>query len=278
LLGTLMLIGATMLAGHPARYGAAQVLAVGTAALAMFDATGQLLAVPAAAVAGTSGVMAGPAATGLLMLSVGLLLSQPDRGAVRVALDPGPAGLTVRRYVPAMVVVPLALSWPIWQGVTAGVYPPALGAALLATLSALAAAGLMLFASTRPSVRFEPGVAGPVPAVPQDTESQPPRTIADAPIPMVVHDGETIVDMNRAWSEIAGADRKGLTTLTAWVSRVQPDRVEDLPAFRSRLAAATDTIHEGEQTVRTPEGAERIYLHLSGGFALHKPVDFLSDS
>jgi PAS domain S-box-containing protein len=261
LLGALLLVGATVLAGHPARYGAAQVLAVGTMGLAMFDGSGHLLAVPAAAVAGTPGVMAGPAAAGLFVLSVGLLFSQPDRGIAQMAAAVGPGGSMVRRYLPAVIVLPVAAGWMIWQGVSAGVYPPAMGAALLATVAALAPASLLLLASRLPD-GFE-FVASAAPAATasgrSETQEQLRRAVVDAPIPMVVHDGEQILDMNRAWSDMAGISASQAPTISAWVTQVQPSRVDELPAFRARLAEATGTVRDHEQVVRTPDGEERVW-------------------
>jgi PAS domain S-box-containing protein len=260
LVGALLLIGATVLAGHPDRYGAAQSLAVGAMGLAMFDGAGHLFAVPATAVAGTPGVMAGPAATGVLMLSVGLLLSQPDRGIARMATDAGPGGSIVRRYLPAVVVVPLAAGWLIWQGVSAGAYPPALGAALLATVAGLAPAGLLLLGSRLPATFGQVAPLAPdVSSARSETQEQLRRAVVDAPIPMVVHDGEQILDMNRAWSDMAGISASQAPTISAWVTQVQPSKVDELPAFRARLAEATGTIRDHEQVVRTPDGEERVW-------------------
>jgi PAS domain S-box-containing protein len=261
LAATLLLIAATSLAGHPERYGAAQVLAIGAMSLAMFDGTAHLLAVPASAVAGTPGVMAGPAAASLVMLSMGLLFSQPDRGLVRRVTDSGPAGSMVRRYLPAVVAVPIVAGWLIWQGVSAGIYPPAFGAALIATVAALASGGLLLLASRRPD-GFEFGTfASPTLATSArgETQEQLRRALMDAPIPMVVHDGEQILDMNRAWSDMAGISASQAPTLSAWITQVQPSKLEELPAFRARLAEATGTIREAEQVVRTPDGEERVW-------------------
>ena len=258
LLGTLLLMGATVLAGHPARYGAVQILALGTIGLAMLDGTGQLLAVPAAAVAGTPGVMAGPAAGSLVLLSVGLLMSQPDRGITEAALDTGAGGSIVRRYLPVVVAVPLCAGWLIWNGVSAGTYPPAFGAALIVTLTALVPAGLLLLVPSH-TARFGRADSGAATHPDPGTDGQLRRAVIDAPIPMVVHDGERILDMNRAWSDIAGADASRAATISAWVAQAQPSRVDDLPAFRARLADTTGTMHDGEQAVRTPDGAERIW-------------------
>jgi PAS domain S-box-containing protein len=261
LVGTLLLVGATVLAGHPAHYGAAQVLGIGAMGLAMFDGSGHLFAVPASAVAGTPGVMAGPAAAGLFMLSVGLLLSQPDRGIAQMATDTGPGGSMVRRYLPAVIVVPIAAGWVIWQGVSAEAYPPALGAALLATIAGLAPAGLLLLGSRLPA-DFEQGAPAGLDeraAGRSETQEQLRRAVIDAPIPMVVHDGEQILDMNRAWSDIAGISASQAPTISAWVTQVQPSKVDDLPAFRARLAEATGTVLDHEQVVRAPDGEERVW-------------------
>jgi len=258
LIGALLLVGATMLAGHPARYGATQVLAVAAATLALFDGAGQLFAVPAAAVAGTPGVMAGPAAGGILLLSFGLLLSQPERGLVKLAIDAGPGGSMVRRYLPAMLVVPVLTGWLIWQGVTAGVYPPAVAAALLVTLTTLAPAALLLLGSRAPA-EFERAAAAPDLATRPATDEQLRRVVTDAPMPMVVHDGEQMLEMSRAWRDMAGAESDPVDTLSAWFARVQPSRLDDLPAFRTRLAETTDTLNDGEHVVRTPDGQERVW-------------------
>ncbi len=261
LVGALLLIGATVLAGHPDRYAASQTLALGTVAIALFDAAGALVAVPAGAVAGTPGVMPGPAATGLLLLSVGLLMSQPDRGLMERLIDPAPGGTMLRRALPLLVMLPVGAGWVIWQGVSAELYPPALGAALLATFTALVPAALLLGGARMFSrdATAAPAANIPTEAARPETDDQLRRAVIDAPIPMVVHDGEQILHMNHAWSDMAGINLSQAPTLSAWVTEVQPSKLDELPAFRARLAGATGTIHEGEQTVRTPDGGERVW-------------------
>lgn len=259
LVGALLLIGATVLASHPSRYDGAQVLAIGTIAIAMFDGVGQLMSVPAEAVAGTPGVMAGPAAAVLLMLSLGLLLAQPDRGLVTWIAAAGPGPSLLRRYLPAVIIPPLVAGWLIWLGVSFDVYPASVGGAMLATVAALVPAGLLVLGSRLPSQVAAPAATTNEEGGRPETQDQLRRAIVDAPIPMVVHDGDQILQMNTAWVAIAALNMSEAPTLSAWVSQVQPSRVDDLPAFRERLAEATGTINDGEQVIQAPDGTERVW-------------------
>lgn len=257
LAGSALLIGATVFAGHPDRYGAAQALAFSAMTVALFDVAGALVAVPAAALGATPGVTTGPAALALLLLSAGLLLSQPDRGIVERVTRYG--GRHLRFTLPLLVLLPVGAAWLIWQGVQAGHYSPAVGAALLTTFAALAPAALLLAGVRLPAQ--QPLVDVTTADVARTDASDLARdAVTSIPVPVLVHDGEAIVHANRAWMELAGdAGSAQATTLAGWFTDVQPSIVEMLPAWRDRLAACASTVREFELTVRAPDGSDRRY-------------------
>jgi len=78
----------------------------------------------------------------LLVLAVGAASLRPHRGWFRIIVDPGAAGVTVRRLIPVSVAVPFLVGWLTYLGVTADVLSPATGLTLLVSAMGV----LLLFA------------------------------------------------------------------------------------------------------------------------------------
>lgn len=86
------------------------------------------------------------AALSLVVIGVGLVWSTPEHGLVGLARQ-GPApSLLIRRALPAVIGVPLALGWVSLAGERAGWYDPELGVAIMAMGAALTG-GLVLWRS-----------------------------------------------------------------------------------------------------------------------------------
>lgn len=81
--------------------------------------------------------MALPASLGFILLCVGILAARPKHGAIRILSDNGPAGILVRRLLPAAIGIPTVLGWLFLRGERAGYYDTALALALLALANVL---------------------------------------------------------------------------------------------------------------------------------------------
>jgi signal transduction histidine kinase/ActR/RegA family two-component response regulator len=74
-------------------------------------------------------VIALQTSTFILAVSLGLMLAVPEHGAVRLLTEAGPAGVLVRRILPALIVVPVVLGLVRLAGEQAGWYDLAFGTA-----------------------------------------------------------------------------------------------------------------------------------------------------
>lgn len=83
-----------------------------------------------------------PALLSLLVLTLGAASLRPHRGWFQILVDPGAAGVTVRRLIPVSVAAPFLVGWLTYLGVTAGLLSPATGLTLLVSAMGV----LLLFA------------------------------------------------------------------------------------------------------------------------------------
>ena len=129
----LLLGGAVLLRNHVRGLPWDQFLAVGAAVLCLANLVGYLYGISNfVGIAFYTG-MAVHTSSSLLILSVAMLLSEPDRGLMAVATSEKLGGVLARRLLPAAVLVPICLGWLRWQGELKGLYGTAFGVALFAT-------------------------------------------------------------------------------------------------------------------------------------------------
>ncbi|MEX0611066.1 MAG: ATP-binding protein [Pirellulales bacterium] len=69
------------------------------------------------------------------ILSLGILISRPDRGLVAVLLHDGPGGVMARRLLPAIVGIPIILGWLRILGQRMNYYDTEFGAALMVAIT-----------------------------------------------------------------------------------------------------------------------------------------------
>ena len=104
-------------------------LASTTAAISSLSLIGYLYGADMLYTIPTSTVIALPTSTFILAVSVGLMLAVPEFGPMRLLTDSGPAGVLVRRILPALIVVPVVLGLVRLAGEQAGWYDLAFGTA-----------------------------------------------------------------------------------------------------------------------------------------------------
>lgn len=251
----LLLHGAMVLGAQQARYGASNALAMTAAGLVVFDLSRHFFA--SADAAADVGMMTVPAALALGLLSVGLVMSHPERGLVRAVTHPGPAGGAVRLALPLVVAIPVVVAAIVWPGVGRGAYSAGVGMSLIVTTAMAALGGVVMAAGTM--LRRAERERQEAEAQRRRAEDQWHRAVTDAPVPMVIHDGDQIVDMNRAWRDIAGTDAAAAPSMSAWVAQARPGHVGHLAAFRAALATATATLPDGEEEIRARDGVTRVW-------------------
>ncbi len=95
------------------------------------------------------------------------------------------------------------------------------------------------------------------------------RAIMEAPFPAIIHadDGE-ILQVSRAFTEIAGYSPADVPTIGEWTERAYGDRQESVREVIDRLYAADRRVDEGEFVVRTKDGAERVWAFSSAPLGL----------
>jgi len=108
----------------------AQFLALAAGMLSLFALVGYGFGVRTFYGIGHYIAMALHTALCFLALSLGLLCARPDRGLMALATGHGAGGVTLRRMLPAVIVLPAVLGWLRLAGERAGLYDSDFGVAL----------------------------------------------------------------------------------------------------------------------------------------------------
>ncbi len=129
----LVLLGAALfLLGTRAPAGIAQWLACIAGLISLLPFTGYLYGADFLSELGVQVQMSLPAAAGLLLLSLGVLLARPDQGLMTAITSDTSGGAVSRRLLPAALLLPLLLGWIRLSGQRAGLYGTELGLAVFA--------------------------------------------------------------------------------------------------------------------------------------------------
>src|SRR5262245_43560526 len=92
-------------------------------------------------------VIALQTSTFIMAVSIGVMLAVPEHGPIRLLTETGPAGVLVRRILPALIVVPVVLGLIRLTGEQAGLFDLAFGTAAR-TLAEIALMLLLLWWTT----------------------------------------------------------------------------------------------------------------------------------
>lgn len=88
-------------------------------------------------------------ALGFYFLSIGILFSRPQDGPGHVLTSSGLGGMTARRLLPVVIVVPFVLGWLRLEGQLQGFYNLHFGTLALAIVLMMILAGVVTFTATR---------------------------------------------------------------------------------------------------------------------------------
>jgi len=112
----------------------AQLLALGTALLALVALLGYAYGAPIVSGLSTHAKMAFSTALSIALLSAGILFARPDRGIMAVVISDSVGGGMARRFLPAAIGVLVGLGWLKIEGQRAGYYDSEFGTALMTGL------------------------------------------------------------------------------------------------------------------------------------------------
>jgi protein-histidine pros-kinase len=73
-----------------------------------------------------------PTALALVVLAVGVWCVRPELAAMRTIIADTPGGTLVRRLLPGMILAPIVIGWVLLRGEQLGLFPTAMGVALVA--------------------------------------------------------------------------------------------------------------------------------------------------
>lgn len=82
-----------------------------------------------------------------LVLSIGVLMSRPDHGLAMTILDKGISGVVARRFLPAIIYLPIITGWLRLEGQRLGLYENELGVTLMVVTHTLTLFALVLYNS-----------------------------------------------------------------------------------------------------------------------------------
>jgi PAS domain S-box-containing protein len=255
--GILLMVGAAWWAERPGGYDIAQGCVAGAALVATFDAVGFVFGLQHSVVPGTFGVMAVPTAGALLLLCLGFLFARPEHGVMEAVVDIGPGGLLIRQLLPVVVLLPLFIAWVSWYGVRAMTYTPEFAITLVVTLSIGALSLAMLVGSTILRGFEEKRMAAEMRRI--QTEARLQRAVDESPVPIVIHDHETILNMSRAWSALSGYALDETPTIAEWIRKAHEDQPTTATRYFRQIGEASDTVAGGEFEIRTRTGETRVW-------------------
>ncbi|HST22368.1 MAG TPA: GGDEF domain-containing protein [Blastocatellia bacterium] len=82
-----------------------------------------------------------------LVLSIGILMSRPNHAPARAILDKGISGVVARRFLPAVIYLPVITGWLRLEGQRLGLYENELGVTLMVVTHTLTLSALVLYNS-----------------------------------------------------------------------------------------------------------------------------------
>ena len=123
---------------------AGQLLAIFTAAVALFALIGYMYGVTAFYAVSAFTPMAVHSGVCVLLISGALLAARADRGIMAAISDAGFAGQSARALLPTAMIIPLLLGWLRLLGERAGLYSDEVGVALMITATVLVLVGLVV--------------------------------------------------------------------------------------------------------------------------------------
>jgi hypothetical protein len=223
-----------------------QLLALGTAGLALLALAGYTYEAAALYRVSSFSSMAIHTAVALLVLSVGILCARPERGLMAAVSHGGVGASMLRRLLPVAVAIPFVFGWMSLSGQRLGLYDPAFGTALF-TVATIVALTALIGWETGYLHRLD--LARRLVEENLRTSERSFRLLfADHPFPMWVYDLETLafLDVNEAAVATYGYTRDEFLGMGIADIRPQEDvprLVADVRRERPRFESSGDWRH-----------------------------------
>lgn len=189
------------------RYRIADPLVAGTAVIALVALVPRMFAPTFPDGRGPEGLMAPDVAGALLLLAVGTVLARPEAGPLRTGTAAGPATM-LRRLLPLAVAVPVVAAAVSAVAVRTGISRPAAAISTGAILAGLGVLALVayLIRSLEGADRRQRTLVAEL----HDREEFATTLLQSMNEAVMVLDAnQRVIDVNRRWYELAGADPRG---------------------------------------------------------------------
>ena len=94
----------------------------------------------------------------------------------------------------------------------------------------------------------------------KESERRFRRAVLDSPLPMMIHteDGQVVL-INKVWTELTGYTLVDVPTISDWTEKAYGERESLVRSHIDRLYDLDRRIDEGEYTIRTRDGEERVW-------------------
>ncbi len=194
----------------------------------------------------------------LIVLCVGILFTHPDKGLMQTVNSSSIGGAIARRLLPWAVIVPPAMNWLTFWGLESKNYDQILIHALQTVFIIVILSILIL--SNAKSINQVEAQRQRAEQKLQESEQQFRRAVMYSPLPIMIHteDGE-VVQINHAWTDITGYKREDIPTIAQWTERAYKQRQESVQVGIDSLYNLDYRVAEGEFTVCTRNGNQRIW-------------------
>lgn len=86
------------------------------------------------------------------------------------------------------------------------------------------------------------------------------KSIELAPYPIMIHSEEgKVISINKSWEKITGYKKEEISTIKKWTKKAYGKRKKVVKKVIDELYKAKNPVHEGEFTVKTKKGEERVW-------------------
>ncbi len=248
---------APFVANAPGRYGVAQALILAMGLLAAISTISFLIGVDS--FLGIAVYTSMPFGTSLLLLllAAAFLMARPDEGLMNVVTGPDPGGVIARQLLPAGLLLPVLLAWLSWQGERLALYGPAFAMTLYVVLAIGSVTYVVWYGAVLLRRLEDQRLVAEAQRL--QSEERLRRAVTQAPVPMIIHQGNDILFMSRGWTDASGYTVDDTPTLAAWTSRAQASSQEAVKAYLDSLARITETTRGGESTILAKSGEKRVW-------------------
>ncbi|ELR96969.1 PAS domain S-box protein [Gloeocapsa sp. PCC 73106] len=198
------------------------------------------------------------AALTFFILYGGILFTHPTEGLMREITSPLVGGVMARWLLPWAIIFPVALNWLTFQGQKFGWYNPEFGYALRSTIMVFSFS-VLIWGTARSLNQIERDRQKLKETV-SSSEDQFRRAIFAAPVPILLHaEDDEVLQVNKTWTEVTGYTREDIPTIADWTEKAYGEKEGFAKSYIDSLYALNDRVSNGEWTITTKEGKQRIW-------------------